>query len=67
MDGPSPLDSNGLPYLIDSFLVTATSPSTEAFDTAEAQGSSLAIQPVSPPQTVTKALPLDQLIVTFGN
>ena len=43
MDGPSPLDSNGLPYLIDSFLVTATSPGTEAFDTAEAQGSPLAI------------------------
>jgi hypothetical protein len=66
MDGPSPLDSNGLPYLIDSFLVTATSPGTAAFDTAEERGSPLAIRAVAPPRTVTNALPLDQLIVTFG-
>ena len=60
------LDSNGLPYLIDSLVITATSPGTAAFDVAEEKGTPLAIRPIVPPKTVAKALPLDQLIVTFG-
>jgi hypothetical protein len=66
MDGPSPLDANGLPYEIDAFSVTGHSPGTAAFDAAEADGTPLAITPVTPPAAVTRALPLDQSIVRFG-
>jgi len=66
MDGPSPLDSNGLPYLIDAFEVVGHSPGTEAFDAAEADGTPLAVTPVTPPQRVRRALPLDQSIIRFG-
>jgi murein DD-endopeptidase MepM/ murein hydrolase activator NlpD len=66
MNSPSPLASNGLPYEIDNFRVTGISPSTAAFDTAEANGSPLAITPISPPQRVTNAMPLDQLIISFS-
>jgi murein DD-endopeptidase MepM/ murein hydrolase activator NlpD len=65
MNHASPLASNGLPYEVTSFRVTGTSPGTAAFDTAEAQGSPLAITPVSPARRVTNALPLDQLIISF--
>jgi hypothetical protein len=65
MDGPSPLASNGLPYAIDAFDVTGHSPGTAAFDHAEESGDPLAIAPVSPPQHVTRALPLDQIEVDF--
>jgi murein DD-endopeptidase MepM/ murein hydrolase activator NlpD len=66
MDGPSPLDSNGLPYAIDAFEVTGHAPSTAAFDTAEEKGTPLELTPVAPPKTVDKALPLDQSIVRFA-
>jgi murein DD-endopeptidase MepM/ murein hydrolase activator NlpD len=66
MNHASPLASNGLPYEIDSFTVTATSPGTAAFDAAAAQGSPLATTPLSPgPRHVTNGLPLDQLIISF--
>jgi hypothetical protein len=65
MDGPSPLDSNGLPYAIDAFDVTGHSPGTAAFDHAEESGEPLAITPVNPPRHVTRALPLDQTLVDF--
>jgi hypothetical protein len=63
--GPSSLASNGLPYEIDDFQITATSPGTEAFDEAEGKGTPLAVTPISPPQSVKKALPLDQRIISF--
>lgn len=66
MDGASPLASNGLPYEIDAFAVTGHSPGTAAFDTAEERGTPLAIAPVTPPDAVTRALPLDQSIVRFA-
>ena len=66
MNHASPLASNGLPYEIDDFTVTATSPGTADFDTAAAQGSPLAITPLLPaPRHVTNGLPLDQLIISF--
>jgi murein DD-endopeptidase MepM/ murein hydrolase activator NlpD len=65
MNHASPLASNGLPYEIDSFTVTATSPGTAAFDAAAAQGTPLAITPLSPARQVTNGLPLDQLIISF--
>jgi len=65
MDGPSALDANGLPYLLEGFSITGVSPGTEAFDAAEADGTPLAVQTVTPPLRATRAHPLDQLILTF--
>jgi Peptidase family M23 len=65
MDGPSSLASNGLPYEIDGFQVTGKTPGTEAFDHAEETGIPLAITPISPPQSVSDGLPLDQLVIAF--
>jgi hypothetical protein len=67
MDTPSPLASNGLPYSIDAFQVTGATPSTEAFDNAEANGTPLAITPVAPLRAIRNALPLDQLEITFDS
>jgi hypothetical protein len=61
-----PLAANGLPYEIDSYRVTASSPGTSAFDEAEAKGTPLAITPISPARQVTNGLPLDQLIISFA-
>lgn len=65
MDGPSSLASNGMPYEIDGFQVTGQTPGTAAFDHAEETGTPLAITPVSPPQSVSNGLPLDQLVIAF--
>ena len=65
MDGPSALASNGLPYQIDDFQITAKTPGTAAFDEAEGKGIPLAIVPVSPPQPLQNAMPLDQQIISF--
>lgn len=65
MDGPQPLASNGLPYTIDTFTVTGQSPGTEAFDEAEDKGTPLEISPMDPVKVVSKAMPLDQRVVSF--
>jgi hypothetical protein len=65
MQGPTPLSSNGLPYEINSFEITGKTPGTEAFDEAESKGTPVAVTPVSPPQKVTGAMPLDQLVIEF--
>jgi hypothetical protein len=65
MSKPSSLASNGLPYAIDSFEVTGKTHGTPAFDAAEADGTPLAITPVSAARPVRNALPLDQLEITF--
>lgn len=66
MAAPSSLGSNGLPYEITSFQITGKTPGTTAFDEAEAKGTPLALTPLSPPETVKGAMPLDQLIITFA-
>lgn len=63
--GPSSLSSNGLPYEINDFQVTGKTPGTSAFDEAESNGTLLVVTPVSPPQFIKQAMPLDQLIITF--
>ncbi len=65
-NGPSSFSSNGLPYEIRNFEITGRTPGTEAFDDAESKGTPLAVTPVSPPENVTRAMPLDQLIITFA-
>ena len=65
-EGELPAASNGLPYEITSFHVTGETPGTKAFDEAEANGTVLTVNPVSPPRLVKDALPLDQLIISFA-
>jgi hypothetical protein len=65
MQGPTSLSSNGLPYEINSFEITGKTPGTEAFDEAESKGTPVAVTLVSPPQNVTGAMPLDQLVIAF--
>ena len=64
-DGPTSLASNGLPYEISDFEMTGKSPGTEAFDQAETNGTPLPVTPFSPPQAVKRAMPLDQMIISF--
>ena len=63
--GLSTMASNGLPYEIRNFQITGKVPGTEAFDKAETDGSTLPVTPVTPPQRIENALPLDQYIVSF--
>jgi murein DD-endopeptidase MepM/ murein hydrolase activator NlpD len=65
-DGPKSLASNGLPYEIRSFQVIGKTPGTEAFDEAETKGTALEVMPLSTPESVNDAMPLDQLIITFA-
>ncbi len=66
MDAASSLGSNGLPYEIREFQVTGKTGGTKAFDEAEEKGTPLAITALSPVQQVKDAMPLDQLIISFG-
>jgi hypothetical protein len=67
MDGPSPLQSNGIPYVFDSFKLTAIDKAgTADFDKAEATGSPLTLTPVSPAQILSRVLPLDLTVVEFA-
>ncbi len=65
-NGPSSFSSNGLPYEIRNFEITGRTPGTEAFDEAESKGTPLGVTPVSPPENVSGAMPLDQLMITFA-
>lgn len=66
MDGVSPLASNGLPFVFDSFAITAVDEAgTEDFDKAEATGSPLTLTPRVPPQKFESVLPLDLSIVDW--
>ena len=65
MDGPLPVASNGLPYVVDSFTVTGRSAGTEAFNEAEQEGARLEVTPVDPAERVNQAMPLDQYVVGF--
>lgn len=66
-DGPSPIGSNGLPYVFDAFTLTAIDKAgTADFDKAEATGSSLTLTKVDPPQRLSNMLPLDLSVVDFG-
>jgi hypothetical protein len=66
MDGPSPLASDGLPYVFDSFAITAVDEAgTEDFDKGEATGSPLTLTPRVPPQKLENVLPLDLSVVDW--
>lgn len=63
MDGPSPLASNGLPYLLKGFSASQRGVSTAEFDRAISQGTSIAVEPVPSPGTRVNVMPLDLWIV----
>lgn len=67
MDGPSPLLSNGVPYVFDQFTLTAVDRAgTADFDKAEATGSPLTLSRITPPRALRNALPLDLSVVEFA-
>jgi hypothetical protein len=65
MDKPSSLAANGLPYEIREFEVNGRTSGTKAFDEAEEKGTPLAFTPLALSEKVKRALPLDQLIISF--
>lgn len=66
MDGPSALDANGLPYVFESFLLTAiNNEGTEAFDLAEATGVPVPLDALSPPVPYQNLLVMDQWLVDW--
>jgi hypothetical protein len=67
MDGPSPLQSNGIPYIINHFRMTAIDKAgTADFDRAESTGSPLTLTPVNPPAQKSNVLPMDLTVVEFS-
>ena len=67
MDGPSPLQSNGIPYIINHFSMTAIDKAgTADFDKAEATGSPLTLTPINPPAQKWNVLPMDLTVVDFS-
>jgi hypothetical protein len=67
MDGPSPLLSNGIPYIINRFTMTAIDRAgTADFDKAEATGSPLTLTPLNPPVQKSNILPMDLTVVDFS-
>jgi hypothetical protein len=66
MDGPSPLASQGLPYLYDRFTKTGQVASTADFDASESEGIPLVTVPGVGPTNHVDQLILDQNLVTFA-
>lgn len=66
MDGPSPLASSGVPYVIDEFSITGEIESTEVFDEVENIGEPAPTVPATGDGDHTNELPLDLSLVTFG-
>ena len=66
MDAPSPLASQGLPYLYDRFELTGQVASTADFDAAESTGVPLVTVPGLTSTPHTDQMILDQNIVTFS-
>jgi hypothetical protein len=67
MDGPSPLASQGLPYLYDHFTITGQVASTADFDASEGTGVPLVTVPGIQPSEHSNQLILDQTLVTFDS
>jgi hypothetical protein len=64
-DGPNPLASNGVPYVIQQFTASQRAISTEAYDQATANGQPMPIEPIAGAPQRIQAMPLDLLIVDF--
>jgi murein DD-endopeptidase MepM/ murein hydrolase activator NlpD len=66
MDGPSPLASEGVPYVIDSFTTRGRLRSTAVLDKYENTTTPFDILPFAGDRTNRKQLPLDLTVVDFG-
>ena len=64
-DGPSPLASNGLPYLVQSLSAAQRGVSTAAYDQASGRGVPVALEPVPQPGARQNVMPMDLWIVDF--
>jgi hypothetical protein len=64
-DGPSPLASNGVPYVLRGFSSSERSVSTAAFDRAIESGKPIEVKPLPGPSKRVRVLPLDLWIVDF--
>jgi Peptidase family M23 len=64
-DGPSPLMSDGLPYLLREFNATRRGVSTAAFDAAASDGTPIKTVPLSGPVAHRREMPLDLWIADF--
>jgi hypothetical protein len=64
-DGPSPLASNGLPYLMKGFTALQRGVSTAAFDKAIVDGKPIAVEPLPSPGAFVNVMPMDLWIVDF--
>jgi len=62
-DGPSPLLSDGLPYLLPGFHSSRAGASTKAFDQAIIDGKPIATVPLEGPADHDQELPMDLWIV----
>jgi hypothetical protein len=66
MDGPGGLASNGMPYVFDSYRVTAVDAAgTADFDRAEAAGTPMTLTVRTPPLQGYGSLPLDLSIISW--
>lgn len=66
MDGPSPLASNGIPYVFERFAIVGRNPAgTDDFDRAAAKGTSMSFVPQAPPSRHIRQLPLDLTVVAW--
>lgn len=65
VDGPNPLASNGLPYLLQGFSAAQRGVSTAAFDQAIIDGKPIPVEAVPLPGARQNVLPLDLWIVDF--
>jgi Peptidase family M23 len=64
-DGPSPMLSNGVPYLLRDFTATRRGVSTAAFDQAIIDGKPIPTEPLPGPARRTQVMPLDLWIIDF--
>ncbi|GAA3060563.1 M23 family metallopeptidase [Pseudonocardia yunnanensis] len=64
-DGASPVESEGVPYVIDSFTVTGQVTSTQALDGLQNTTQPLPVQPTPSDGAHRDQYPLDRLVVTF--
>ena len=66
MDGPSPLTSEGVPYVIDAFTTRGRLRSTEVFDRYENTTTPFDILPFEGDTENRRQMPLDLTVVDFG-
>jgi biotin carboxyl carrier protein len=66
MDGPSPMTSEGVPYVIDAFTTTGRITDQEAFDTLENTTKPLPTRRLDTDGPQRNVMPLNLDLVTFG-